>query len=302
VAFPGGWIRDPFTVIDGGLSTALEALGHRPAGLLWTAQLVLDAPEVVVAAHRSFVDAGAEIVITSSYQASVDGFARAGADPARARRALASTTQLARRAGAELVASSIGPFGAILGDGSEYHGRYDASWAEVRRFHRARIEVLADTGPDLFAVETVPSLVEAQIVVEELSARSRIPAWVCFSCRDATTTCAGDDVGAAAAAAVSAGDGLVGAVGVNCTDPRHVASLLAGEAAATGLPLVAYPNHGRAWDGARGCWVGDEEVAADALAAAIPSWIDLGARFVGGCCGIGAPALRRIAAARAELA
>jgi homocysteine S-methyltransferase len=301
VPFPAAWIHDPFTVVDGGLSTALEALGHHPAGLLWTAQLVLDAPDVVVAAHRSFVDAGAEVVITASYQASVAGFERAGADPVRARRALAGTTELARRAGAPLVAASIGPFGAVVGDGSEYHGRYDVGWEEVRRFHRARIDVLADTGPDLFAVETVPSLAEAQIVVEELAARSRIPAWVCFSCRDGRTTCAGDDVAAAAAAVVSAGGGVVGAVGVNCTDPRHVAGLLAGMAA-TGLPLVAYPNHGRAWDGAHGCWVGDEGVAADALADAVPSWVAAGARFVGGCCGIGPASVRRIAAARAELA
>ena len=287
------WERTPFAVVDGGLSTALEELGHHSSGLLWTAQLVLERPEVVVAAHESFVAAGADVVISSSYQASEDGFVRAGCDRAAARAALRSTTELARRSGASVVASSIGPYGATLGDGSEYHGRYEASWDEVRSFHRRRIEVLADSGPDLFAVETIPGRVEAEIVVEEIHRVSDLPLWTTWSCSDGHSTCAGDPFEDAVLAVVGS-PGVI-AVGVNCTDPRFVGSLLDLARTVTDRPLVAYPNHGRSWDAASECWIGE---GPDDLVALVPGWVDAGARLIGGCCGIGPAGIARVAEVR----
>lgn len=287
------WIAAPFTVVDGGLSTALEVLGHHPAGMLWTAQLVIDRPEVMVAAHRSFVDAGADLVISSSYQASVAGFEAAGLDAADARRALAATTELARRSGARFVAASIGPFGAALGDGSEYHGRYDATWTSVRAFHRARLEVLADTGPDLFAIETIPSVAEAEIVLDELARVTATSAWLSMTCTDEHTTCAGDPIEAAATLADAAEP--VAAFGVNCTDPRFVSALLRSAASSTTMPLLAYPNHGRAWDAEHKCWVGD---AAERVADRAAEWLELGVRLVGGCCGVGPEGIARLAGLR----
>jgi len=290
------WEIEPFAVIDGGLSTALELLGHRVGGLLWTAELLIAAPDEITRAHRTFVDAGADVIISASYQASVDGFVRAGCTPAQARQVLASTTEVARRAGARVVASSLGPFGATLGDGSEYHGRYTASWDEVRAFHRERLSVLADTGPDLFAIETIPSLIEAEIVVEELARACSTPAWVSFSCHDAAHTCAGDAITDAVTAVGESAQ--VVAVGVNCTDPVHVEALLRAAARQTDRPLVAYPNHGRAWDAASECWVGDSD---DRLAASVAGWRDAGARLIGGCCGIGPDGVRAIVRERAAL-
>ena len=278
--------RAPFTIIDGGLSTALEELGEQPRGLLWTASALLDRPEVITAAHRRYVDAGADIVISSSYQASEDGFVVAGVPAPEARRLLASTTAVARASGAAAVAASVGPFGACLGDGSEYHGRYDASWDDVRAFHRRRLEVLVDSGPDLFAIETIPTAVEARIVAEELRSLTDAHAWLTFSCRDEHRTCGGDRF-AEAVVEVAA---LVDAVGVNCTAPGLVASLLAD--AATDLPLVAYPNHGAAWDAAHRCWIGPTGGAE--IPGLVPDWWAAGARFVGGCCGVGSTGIRAL--------
>lgn len=291
------WLIEPFAVIDGGLSTALELLGHAPAGLLWTAHLLIDQPEVIVAAHRSYVDAGADIIISASYQATEAGFVAAGCSPAEARRALACTTDLARRAGAPVVAASIGPFGATLGDGSEYHGRYAASWADVRRVHHRRLAVLADTGPDLFAIETMPSQVEAEIVLEELASMTDIPAWVSFTCADAVHTCAGDMF--ADVIEVVTTSSQVIAAGANCTDPQHVAGLLRAAGGRTRSPLLAYPNHGRAWDAEQRCWLGASE---DDLAAHAEAWVALGARLIGGCCGVGPDGVRGLVHARAALA
>jgi len=286
-------LRRAFTVIDGGLSTALQELGHEPQGPLWTARLLVDQPEVITAAHRGYVEAGADVIITASYQASERGFVAVGLSPAEARRVLASTTAVARAAGAPIVAASVGPFGACLGDGSEYHGRYEATWDEVRAFHRARLEVLVDTGPDLFAIETVPTRVEAEIVVAELRSLTSAPAWVSFSCSDAAHTCGGDDFADAVEAVAQA----VSAVGLNCTSPEHVESLL--RAAAVGLPLVAYPNHGARWDATQRCWVGP--TGGGEIPGLVPAWLAAGARFIGGCCGVGTSAIAALVDLRNSL-
>jgi homocysteine S-methyltransferase len=278
-----------FTVVDGGLSTALEQLGHHPAGALWTAQLVVDQPSEVVRAHELYVAAGARVAITASYQASVDGFVAAGLSGPDARRAIASTTGMARLAGAPVVAASVGPFGAVLGDGSEYNGNYSADWHTVRQFHRDRIAILADSGPDMFAVETIPSRVEAEIIVEELAAVSTLPFWVTFTCADDVHTCAGDTL-AHAVAAIAHERHLV-AVGVNCTAPLHVAGLLS--SLPDGLPKVVYPNHGGTWDAASRTWHHQHNDRFDELAG---EWIRCGATLIGGCCGVGPDGIASLAA------
>lgn len=279
-------------VLDGGLSTALEALGHRPAGPLWTAQLLIDNPRRVVDAHRLFVAAGADVVISSSYQASVEGFVAGGLSVRDARLALAATTSLARDAGADVVASSVGPFGAVLGDGSEYHGRYVAGWSEVRRFHRRRLEVLVDTGPDVMAIETIPSVAEAEIVLEVLASLGAPPAWLSMACRDGQHTCAGDDIVDIAGAVANYPATI--AVGVNCVAPEFVDSLLTHLGEVCPLPLVAYPNLGQQWDAHSERWVG--------LISAEPTKHDavLGrASLRGGCCGSGPDQISMLATQRA---
>jgi homocysteine S-methyltransferase len=283
-------IRDPFTLIDGGLSTALEELGEQPAGLLWTAAALVDRPRLITEAHRRYVDAGADLVITSSYQASEPGFIAAGMTPVDARRVLASTTDVARASGAELVAASVGPYGAYLANGSEYHGRYGVEWADVRAFHRARLEVLVDSGPDLFAVETIPLAVEAEIVMEELRALTDAPAWVTFTCADGAHTCGGDLLSDAVDRVAS----VVQAVGVNCTAPSLVEPLLA--SLHVDLPFVVYPNHGAAWDAEHKCWIGLTGGAE--LPDHVTGWLAAGARLVGGCCGVGSEGIRALDAWR----
>ena len=258
-----------FTIVDGGLSTVLDEMGEHPSGPLWTATALVDRPEVLVEAHRRFVEAGADIVISASYQAS---------EPGVPRDQLASTTELVRRSGAREVACSIGPFGACLADGSEYHGRYDASWDEVRAFHRRRLDVLVTTEPDWFAIETIPTAAEAEIIVDELRQLTAAPAWVTFTCRDEVRTHGGDALSDAASAVAHA----VQAIGVNCTAPGLVTALL--QSIDAELPKVAYPNHGRRWDAAHGCWIGDGELD---LTSHVREWLAAGARFIGGCCGVG---------------
>ena len=84
------------------------------------------------------------------------------------------------------MAASVGPYGAALADGSEYRGDYGLTVAELRDWHRPRLEILADAGADLLALETIPCLAEAEALLEEISALG-VPAWLSMTCADGRT-------------------------------------------------------------------------------------------------------------------
>lgn len=293
-------------VLDGGLATELEAQGHDLTDRLWSARLLLSDPSAIETAHLAYYRAGAEVATTASYQASIEGFRAARLDRRAALALVASSVGLAARArdqyraesGSErrlLVAGSVGPYGAMLADGSEYRGDYDPGEATLREVHAPRMDALLDAGADLLAIETIPTCREAEVLVRLVEERDAT-AWLSYQCRDDRSTAAGESI-EDAVAVVDGASGFV-AVGVNCTAPRHIGPLLAAARTATTLPLIAYPNGGDTWDGAGRRWVADDVSGAfDARVAA--GWATLGAGWIGGCCGTG-PA--DIAALRAAIA
>lgn len=286
-------LRDGVVVLDGGLATELERRGHDLSDDLWSARLLRDDPAEVVATHAAYFAAGARVATSASYQASFEGFAAAGLDRAEAERLLRESVRLAARArdAAEddgvprWVTASVGPYGAVLADGSEYRGDYGLSVGELRTFHRSRLEILADAGADVLACETVPCLAEAEALVAEVD-RLGVPAWLSLTCAGLRTR-AGEPVQEAFALAASSPNVL--AVGVNCTAPDDVEPLVRA-AAGTGLPVVAYPNSGEGWDGEARTWTGDPRFAA----AQVRSWVTAGARLVGGCCRVGPTEIRAL--------
>ncbi len=279
-------------VLDGGFATALEARGHDLSGLLWSARLLRDAPEEVVAVHRAFVDAGAQVVIGASYQASHAGYARAGLSAEQCDADLEASVRLAREGagGRARVAASVGPWGAHLADGSEYTGYPGVTRGELRDFHARRLERLVAAGPDLVAVETIPELLEAEVLVELLAETApELPYWVSFSATGGARLTGG----APFAEAVDVVGDRALAVGVNCTAPRHVDELLS--SAQAGVPYVVYPNAGAAYDAGTKTWTDDG--AAEFSPATVRRWQDLGVGYLGGCCGIGADGIRGISQA-----
>jgi homocysteine S-methyltransferase len=158
-------------ISDGGLATELEARGHDLSDDLWSARLLFAAPDEIMAAHRAFYQAGAAIATTASYQASFDGFASGGIGRDQAERLMRRSVELAAAARDEIggegrwVAASIGPYGAALANGEEYVGRYGLSVAELAAWHLPRMEILADAGADVLAIETVPDIDEAEALV-----------------------------------------------------------------------------------------------------------------------------------------
>jgi homocysteine S-methyltransferase len=286
--------REPI-LLDGGLATQLEAQGADLSDRLWSARLLADDPDAIVAAHLAFYRAGARVATTASYQATFEGFARRGIDRAAAEALLRTSVELAARARTvvasddaasgrppvrRFVAASVGPYGAMLADGSEYRGNYGRTVAQLRDFHRDRLAVLASTDADVLAVETIPEVDEAAAVAELLPQVEGAAAWVSFSCRDGAHLCSGAPV-EEGVGAIDARPGVV-AVGVNCTAPEHLDELVARIRAATALPIVVYPNSGEGWDAAARRWTGTGRDRVDPDAAR--RWRRLGAGLVGGCC------------------
>jgi homocysteine S-methyltransferase len=277
-------------LLDGGLATEMERRGHDLSSDLWSARLLAENPGEVRAVHAAYFAAGARVATTASYQASYEGLAAIGEDETATDRLLMRSVVLAREAADEAqsrtgrpcwVAASVGPYGAMLADGQEYTGDYgpDMGVDQLRAWHRRRLEVLTSAEPDVLALETVPSLAEAEALLVEV-AELGLPSWLALTC-EGTSTRRGEDV---TEAFVMARDvPSVIAVGINCTDPRDAATLTALAHEASGKPVVVYPNSGELWDGSARCWVGD--AAFDP--SAVDSWVASGARLVGGCCRVG---------------
>ena len=289
-----------FVMLDGGLATEMERQGADLDQFLWSARMPAEAPDLVRQVHYDFLAAGADVIATATYQASFGGFERAGYSRVKAEALMRLAVELAieardafwsdsaKRGGRQrpLVAASIGPYGACLHDGSEYHGNYPVGPGEVREFHRPRMDILSDTAADLLAFETIPSRLEAEVLLRLIQDYPGCSAWLSYSCRNQSEVSHGEPFADCAALADDVDQIL--AVGLNCTAPEHVSALLE-TAARVSKPLAAYPNSGEQWEAEGNRWTGQ---GAQALTAA--EWFRQGARLIGGCCRTTAGDIRRM--------
>jgi homocysteine S-methyltransferase len=277
-------------VLDGGLATELSARGFDLSDALWSARVLVDAPDAIEAVHFDYFEAGADVAISASYQASHGGFAERGFSIEESTRLLQRSVELACRARdryhaqhpearrALLVAASVGPYGATRHDGSEYHGNYGLEEEALAAFHRPRLAALVAAEPDLLACETIPSLVEARAIARELRSHRHMHAWLSFTCRDGAHTSAGDAI--VDCARFLDGEPQVVAIGINCVAPELVGALVRQIAAVTQKSIVVYPNSGEVWNAATRGWEGTSH----RFTYHLEEWLDAGARWVGGCC------------------
>jgi homocysteine S-methyltransferase len=281
-----------FAVLDGAMATELERRGADLSGGLWSARVLSENPMLIGEVHRAYVRAGADIATTATYQASLEGFARAGVPEAAARRLVRLAYELARDATPPdgIVATSVGPYGAVLADGSEYSGDYGLSEAELVRFHAQRLPLLAEPDVELFACETIPSLVEARALVTALREAPDTPAWLSFSARDTSSISDGTSI-VECARLLDRHDHVV-AIGVNCTPTELISPLIREIRSATDKPIVVYPNSGETWDSDSGSWSGRS--AAPDFGQLSERWYDAGARVIGGCCRTGPDSIAAI--------
>ena len=300
--FDRGRTPESVVVLDGGLVTQLNAQGFALDTVLWSAELLKTNPRALIDAHKAYLESGAEVVISASYQASRAGFHQVGVDAAAADELIASSVKLARRAVEEFmaehpdgtaryVAASVGPYGAVLNDGSEYRGNYGVPREVLEDFHAVRLNVLDTAGADVLACETIPSAEEA-IVLAKLLETARTPAWLSFSCRDGESICDGTPI--ADVCSKLREHPTIGALGINCTPPQFVTSLIQYiRRAAPGKHVVVYPNSGETFVAGENRWTGD--AYEDGIVASAQEWHAAGASLIGGCCQVGTTQIRALA-------
>ena len=283
--------RQDVIVLDGAFATELEARGFSVNDALWSAKALFERPDLVREVHLDYLRAGADVVTSASYQATVEGFMKRGFSKEEAAALIQKSIQLAQEArdlylaeregdgNTPLVAASVGPYGAYLADGSEYRGDYGIDEDALVAFHAERLALLAEEKPDLLACETLPCLVEARAIVRALREREiRIPAWFSFSCRDAAHISDGMEIAVCARWLDTVPEAA--AIGLNCTAPQYVESLIGEIRRETTKPIVVYPNSGETYDSSDKSWHG----AAEDFGTIARRWRTAGARLIGGCC------------------
>jgi homocysteine S-methyltransferase len=287
----------PLVILDGALGTELQRRGADLDDPLWSAKLLLERPELIRQVHLDYFRSGADVATTSSYQATFEAFARRGLGADETAGLMRLSVRLAAEARDEfwaepanregrrkpLVAASVGPYGAMLANGSEYTGNYGLDEEALMVFHRPRLAVLADAGADLLACETIPCLAEARALARLLAEFPGVAAWLSFSCRDGLHDSQGESM-ADCVAALEGFDQIV-ALGVNCTAPQHIPSLIEQMHAHTAKPLLVYPNSGEQYDASHKTWHGNP--GASHFAEQARGWHARGARLIGGCCRTG---------------
>jgi homocysteine S-methyltransferase len=281
-------------LLDGGLSNELERQGCDLNQKLWSAWLLKSNPEAIALAHLAYLEAGAQCMITSSYQATLPGFMALGLDQDSASALILKSVQVAEEARRRfmllhpdkaypLIAASIGPYGAYLANGSEYRGDYGISDQALTDFHEPRIKLLDNSTADILACETIPGFQEATVLSTILKTKSK-EAWISFSCKDGKHTCDGTPI--EECTAIFTHHPTVFAIGVNCTSPEHISELIQNIKKKSGeKKIVVYPNSGAVYHHESKTWSGlTESFSCDVL---VKEWMDLGADMIGGCCGVG---------------
>ena len=282
------WINEQdIVILDGSMSRLLEEQGLEINHRLWTALALVEQPEAIYQVHKQYFDAGANVAITASYQATVKSFENVGYSEKQAIAYIERSVTLAKKAKqdskggqAKWIAGSIGPYGAYLSDGSEYTGAYQISDYELKDFHEERIKALIASGVDVLAIETIPRLDELRVILN-IIAVINFPVWVSISLKDTAHLANGDSL--ADFQQLVEQDQNVIAYGINCVSPQLVAPVIENLSVAATKPLVAYPNSGAIFDAVTKTW--SEEISVEQVFSTdARCWHQKGAKLIGGCC------------------
>ena len=281
-------------ILDGALGTELERRGFDIKDPLWSAKYLMHNPLAIKEIHRDYLEAGADCITSASYQASFEGFMKRGMNEEEAKALIQLAVKIAldtrdtfwadkanrlNRA-KPLVAASVGPYGAYLADGSEFRGNYGLSEEALINFHRKRMRTLIEANPDLMAFETIPCFIEARAYVKLLEEFPQTCGWVSFSAKDGQHINSGEKI--ATCASWLDGQKQIIAIGINCTQPQYIASLISEIRTVSSKPIIVYPNGGAHYDGMSKTW--SSEATLSTYGDMARFWYEKGATIIGGCC------------------
>ena len=288
-------------VLDGAMSTPLERLGADTNNDLWTAKALIDNEELVYEVHKMYFEAGADLIITDTYQANVQAFEKVGYSEKEARNLIKKAVKIAQKARDDYenrtgkhnyIAGTIGPYGAYLANGSEYRGDYELSTKEYQQFHLPRIEELVNAEVDILAIETQPKLDEVLAILELLKEKyPQQKVYVSYTLSYDDTISDGTPLPRAIHALEDYSQVI--AVGINCVKLELVEPALKNMKEITDKHLIVYPNSSAVYDPKSKTW--SQPKTSATFEELIPNWYEAGARIIGGCCTTGPKEIKAVA-------
>ncbi|MEQ9764542.1 homocysteine S-methyltransferase [Streptococcus jiangjianxini] len=288
-------------ILHGALGTELEARGYDISGELWSAKYLINDSDAITKIHEDYVLAGADIITTSTYQASLSSLQGVGISNQEAEALIIKSVELAKAARKKawekvdekvkgtrvypLISGDVGPYAAYLADGSEYTGEYgQVSKETLKDFHRSRIALFLKEEVDLLALETMPNILEIKALTELLSEEfPEAEAYISVTSQDGASL--SDGTGLRELVALVQDCPQIIALGVNCSSPEICEKVLSQLVGLTSLPLVAYPNSGEVYHGDTQTWHASDSVTHE-VAAYHKKWQEMFEQLtlVGGCC------------------
>lgn len=277
-------LKETMTILDGGFGTTVEQFGYDVKHPLWSSNLIKHQPEAVYNVHKAFVDSGADIILTNTYQAAVPSFLNIGLTKEDARYYLQKAVTLAKRAATDqtIVAGSLGPYGAMLGNGAEYTGDYQLTQEDYIHYHKERLDILIEAGLTVFAFETIPNIEEIKAIKTLLEDYTDIECWLSVTLKDSAHLSDGTKLEEACKVVNTMKN--VYAFGVNCTSVKTIDAALEGLLKHSKHPLILYPNGGRKYDAVNKRWIDQTD---SSLVEAAVRWQAQGVKIIGGCCQVG---------------
>lgn len=280
-------IKERTVLLDGGMGTELIKHGI-PQGTcseLWNAEK----PEIVKKIHKSYFDAGSDVVLTNSFggnQVKLDshGLGKRCHELNIAAAELAVEVKLEGK----FVAGSMGPTGKFL----KPHGEFTEE--EFETAYGVQAKALTEGGVDFLLIETQYDLKEALCALRGAKKNSELPVFVTMTFNlnpKGYFTIMGNSV-SQCVEDLEKND--VPVLGTNCTlDSSGMVNLIKAMREATPLPLIAQANAGQPAISSNGKVVYSQEI--EDYVSHIPQMIQNGANLIGGCCGTNPDYIRRMA-------
>lgn len=281
-------------VLDGGLSFPLEEKKIRMNTNLWTAELLISKPELIREVHINYIDSGAKIITTSSYQASFKSLKKRGYSEIQSKNIILKSVEIVEEIKKNynnkiIIAASIGPYGSYLADGSEYVGNYDINEETFFDFYKKKVDLLDSSSADVLAFETIPSYKEAKVISKILK-ETKKQSWISFSCKNQKEISDGTKL--EKCCEYLNNHSKIFGVGVNCTSPKYISKLISIlKRKLKNKKIIIYPNSGEIYDGKNKNWIGNSNITFESY---IDEWLNLGVDILGGCCRVGTKEIKKI--------
>lgn len=274
-------------VLDGAMGTEISSRGTKTTLPLWSAQVILDNPNLVKEIHRDYIKNGASIIVTNTFRTTKRTFRKVGLED-KARGVTILACKLAKEA-VELENENVLIAGSMAPLEDCYSPELVPLEKELKKEHLEYAQNLKKGGVDFLFLETMISLREINAGLEAAK-KVMLPVAASLCCNDKGELLSGESL-EEAVELVSKYDPLF--IALNCMNIKTITKLMKKLKKLTNLPIGAYgQGDGKPDDDEGWCFTGDKGVKIYLNEA--KNWLKDGVQVIGGCCGTNPEYIKRL--------